>query len=141
MNSFTYDVQAEPDTVIRSLEGHHAGNVVESLLCRRRRYRARRLDRRAEPRVRKKKKRPFSGFSGALRLDLVVSKADAGSRVVGRFRLGSLALMFRSVYVVFFAVLGAMLAALTISQGRAFRRCHCCDLSSYPGPSRVQRVP
>lgn len=50
----------------------------------------------------------------------MVTKADAGSRVVGRYRLGSLALMFRSIYVVFFAAFGAVLTALAISQGTAF---------------------
>src|SRR2546428_5879338 len=121
MKAFAYEVRAEPDTVLRSLGSaiapetssnlFYVDNVDTELVGL--------TDRPGRLSVRRRRDL-FSGFSGFLRLDLVVTKADAGSRVVGRYRLGSLALMFRSIYVVLFAAFGAVLTALTVSQGTAF---------------------
>ena len=121
MKAFAYEVRAEPETVLRSLGSaiapetssnlFYVDNVDTELVGL--------TDRPGRLSVRRRRDL-FSGFSGFLRLDLVVTKADAGSRVVGRYRLGSLALMFRSIYVVFFAAFGAVLTALAISQGTAF---------------------
>jgi len=121
MKAFAYEVRAEPDTVLRSLGSAIAPETSSNLLY---------LDdvdtelvgvTERPGRVSVRRRRDlFSGFSGFLRLDLIVTKADGGSRVVGRYRLGSLALMFRSIYVVFFAAFGATLTALTVSQGTAF---------------------
>jgi hypothetical protein len=120
MKSFAYDVRAEPDTVLRSLGAAITPETSSNLLY---------IDD-AETelvgvtdlpgRVSVRRRRGlFSGFRGALRLDLVVSKAEVGSRVVGRYRLGLLALMFRFIFVVLFAAFGAVLTALAISQGTA----------------------
>jgi len=121
MKAFAYEVRAEPDTVLRSLGSaiapetssnlFYVDNVDTELVGL--------TDRPGRLSVRRRRDL-FSGFSGFLRLDLVVTKADSGSRVVGRYRLGSLALMFRSIYVLFFAAFGAALTTLTVSQGTAF---------------------
>ena len=113
MNTFAYEVRAEPDLVLRSLGAAISPETSSNLL-----YiddvdteLVGMTDRPGRVSVRRRRGL-FSGFSGAIRLDLVVSKADLGSRVVGRYRLGSLALMFRSVYLVFFVALGVVLTAL-----------------------------
>ena len=113
MNTFAYEVRAEPDLVLRSLGAAISPETSSNLLY---------IDDAdtelvgltdGPGRVSVRRRRGlFSGFSGAIRLDLVVSKADLGSHVVGRYRLGSLALMFRSVYLVFFVALGVVLTAL-----------------------------
>src|SRR2546430_9729832 len=121
MKAIAYEVRAEPDTVLRSLGSaiapemssnlFYLDNVDTELVGL--------TDRPGRLSVRRRRDL-FSGFSGALRLDLTVTKADGGSRVVGRYRLGSLALMFRWIYVVFFAAFGGALTGLTVSQGTAF---------------------
>ena len=121
MKAFAYEVRAEPETVLRSLGSAIAPETSSNLL-----YvddadteLVGLTDKPGRVSVRRRRGL-FSGFSGAIRLDLAVTKVDGGARVVGRYRLGSLALMFRSIYVVFFAAFGAVLTALAISQGTAF---------------------
>jgi hypothetical protein len=118
MNTFSYEVRAEPDLVLRSLGAAISPETSSNLFY---------IDDAdtelvgltdGPGRVSVRRRRGlFSGFSGALRLDLAVSRADGGTRVVGRYRFGSLALMFRVVYVVFFLALGVALTALAISRG------------------------
>ena len=143
MKAFAYEVRAEPDTVLRSLGSaiapetssnlFYVDNVDTELVGL--------TDRPGRLSVRRRRDL-FSGFSGFLRLDLVVTKADSGSRVVGRYRLGSLALMFRSISVVFLRSLrrGAYDAdGLTGNRVRC-RRDHCGHLPSHTSPTGVRRV-
>ncbi len=118
MKSLAYEVRAEPDAVLRSLGTSVAPETSTNLLY------VDDVDTElvgltdGPDRVSVRRRRGlFSGFSGAVRLDVVVSKSEAGSRVVGRYRLGSLALMFRSVYVAFFVAFGTAVTALAISAG------------------------
>jgi hypothetical protein len=118
VKSLTYEVRAEPDAVLRSLGVSIAPETSSNVLY---------VDdvgtelvglTEGPGRVSVRRRRGlFSGFSGAVRLHVVVSKTEAGSRVVGRYRLGSLALMFRSVYVVFFVAFGTAVTALAVSGG------------------------
>jgi hypothetical protein len=118
LKSFAYEVRAEPDAVLRSLGASIAPETSSNVQY---------VDEvdtelvgltEGPGRVSVRRRRSlFSGFSGAVRLDVVVSKSEGGSRVVGRYRLGSLALMVRSVYVVFFIACGTVVTALAISRG------------------------
>src|SRR5438046_9625083 len=88
MKAFAYEVRAEPDTVLRSLGSAIAPERPSNLF-----YvdnvdteHVGLTDRPGRLSVRRRRGL-FSGFSGALRLDLMVTMADAGSRVVGRYRL------------------------------------------------------
>jgi hypothetical protein len=121
MKALSYEVRAEPDTVLRSLGAAITPETSSNLfyLDDADTELVGLTDRPGRVSVRRRRDL-FSGFAGLLRLDLVVTKSDGGSRIVGRYRLGSLALMVRSIHVVFFAGFGAVLTALAISQGTAF---------------------